>query len=185
MVHVPDATRTGPAANAVRPCVTMRFSIRAFTEGDADAIASWRYPPPYDVYDASADPSMQDEMRDRGRWGRSWFAVDDAQRRELVGFLELVASESESVGGTQIEVEVGLGLRPDLTGSGLGVSFVDAALEFSRERWFPSGFGLDVFPWNERAIRTYERAGFERGEVYDRTFDDGNVVTFLRMMRIA
>ena len=170
-------------ATPVRPCVTMRFSIRAFSETDADAVASWRYEPPYDVYDVRADGSLDEEMRDPVRWGTSWFAVDDAATGELAGFLELVASESDSATGTQIEVEVGLGLRPDLTGRGLGVSFVDAALEFSCERWSPRMFALDVFPWNERAIRTYERAGFDRGEVYDRTFEDGNVVTFLRMSR--
>ena len=163
----------------------MRFTIRAFTEADADAVASWRYSAPYDVYDASHDPSIGEEMRDPSRWGASWFAADDAESGELAGFLELVASESETAAGTKVEVEVGLGVRPDLTGRGIGLEFVLAALEFSHERWSPRAFALDVFPWNERAIRCYERAGFERGEVYDRRFEDGNEVTFLRMMRPA
>ncbi|MEX0651341.1 MAG: GNAT family protein [Actinomycetota bacterium] len=163
----------------------MRFTIRPFTEADADGVASWRYPPPYDAYDVSEDPSMDDEMRDESRWGASWFAVDDAESGALAGFLELIASESKSEAGTQVEVEVGLGLRPDLTGRGIGVGFVRAALDFSRERWSPLSFALDVFPWNERAIRVYERANFERGEVYDRRFENGNEVTFLRMMRPA
>ena len=163
----------------------MRFAIRSFTQADADEIAGWRYPPPYNVYDLSEDPSMQSEMLDESRWGASWFAVDDAASDALAGFLELVASESESGPGTQVAVEVGLGLRPDLTGRGIGAGFVHAALDFSCERWSPISFALDVFPWNERAIRCYERAGFERGEVYDRRFDDGNEVTFLRMTRSA
>jgi len=163
----------------------MRFTIRPFTEADADRVASWRYPSPYDVYDVSQDQPMDDEMRDPARWGASWFAVDDAENGELAGFLELAASESGSAVGTQVEVEVGLGLRPDLTGRGVGVGFVHAALDFSRERWAPTSFALDVFPWNERAIRCYERARFDRGEVYDRRFDNGNEVTFLRMRRSA
>lgn len=163
----------------------MRFTMRAFTEADADAVASWRYPAPYNVYDAREDPSIGEEMRDPSRWGASWFAADDAGTGELAGFLELVASESDSEAGTQVEVEVGLGLRADLTGRGIGVEFVEAALGFSRERWSPRSFALDVFPWNERAIRVYERTGFERGEVYDRRFESGDEVTFLRMMRPA
>lgn len=157
----------------------MRFSIRAFTGEDADAVASWRYPPPYHVYDASEDPSFEKGMRDPARWGELEFAVDDAETGELAGFLELTAI------GDRDLVEIGLGLRPDLTGRGLGRSFVEAAMAFARDRWQPSTFALDVFPWNERAIRAYERAGFERGEVYVRTFDDGNEVTFLRMARSA
>jgi ribosomal-protein-alanine N-acetyltransferase len=169
----------------VRPCVAMDFTIRAFTEADADDIASWHYPAPYDVYDLSEDPSLDIEMRESARWGATWFAADDAETGTLAGFLELVASESETDGATHVEVEVGLGLRPDLTGQGIGASFVQAALAFSRERWQPSAFALDVFPWNERAIRCYEGTGFERGEVYVRTFPDGNEVTFLRMARPA
>ena len=163
----------------------MRFVIRPFTQADADEIASWRYPPPYDVYDVSEDPSMQSEMRDESRWEASWFAGDDAESGALAGFLELVAGDSESGSGTQVAVEVGLGLRPDFTGRGMGAGFVHAALDFSRERRSPISFALDVFPWNERAIRCYERAGFERGVVYDRRFDDGNEVSFLRMTRSA
>jgi len=169
----------------VRPCVAMDFTIRAFTGADADEVASWRYPAPYDVYDLTEDPSLDSEIRDPARWGATWFAADDAEPGTLAGFLELVASESETEGATRVEVEVGLGLRPDLIGQGIGASFVDAALAFSRERWRPSTFALDVFPWNERAIRCYERAGFVRGEEYVRTFPDGNEVTFLRMARSA
>jgi ribosomal-protein-alanine N-acetyltransferase len=157
----------------------MRFSIRPFTGADADAVASWRYPPPYDAYDTSEDPSFEAGLRDPARWGAFEFAVDDPETGELVGFLELTAIKGQGC------VEIGLGLRPDLTGRGLGPAYIEAAMTFALERWTPSTFALDVFPWNERAIRAYERAGFERGEVYVRTFPDGNEVTFLRMSRLA
>ncbi len=157
----------------------MRFSIRPFSEADADAVSSWRYEAPYDAYDAREDPTFDEEMRDSSRWGELEWAVDDAETGALVGFLELTWIEPSRL------VELGLGMRPDLTGRGLGSTYVEAALAFSRMRWAPATFALDVFPWNERAIRAYERAGFVRGEVYDRTFPDGNVVTFLRMSRPA
>lgn len=154
----------------------MMFRIRAFTMADADEVSSWRYEPPYKIYDVEADISMEDEMRDPARWGVSWFAVED-DGGSTVGFLELVDDGNQ--------VEVGLGLRPDLTGRGLGSSFVEAGLAFAKDRWDPESFGLDVFPWNERAIRCYERAGFTRGDVYVRRFDSGNEVAFLRMTRPA
>ncbi len=162
----------------------MRFTIRPLTETDAVAVASWRYPAPYDVYDVPEDPSLEDELFDPDRWGVSYFAVDDAGAGDLVGFYELVASDPDTRGVVP-EVEIGLGLRPDLTGRALGSDFVEAGLAFSRERWHPRLFALDVFPWNERAIRCYEHVGFERGEVYVRRFASGNEVTFLRMTRPA
>jgi len=152
------------------------FSIRAFTGEDAEAVGTWRYPPPYGVYDLREDPEQDDDMRTAANWGVSWFAVDDGDG-ELIGYVEFHDLDGE--------VELGLGMRPDRTGLGLGAAFVEAAMAFARDRWVPRSFGLDVFPWNERAIRSYERAGFSRGEVYVRRFDGGNEVTFLRMGRRA
>lgn len=85
-----------------------------------------------------------------------WFAVDEASSGRLAGFLELYAKGSV--------VDVGLGLRPDRTGHGLGARFVETALDFAQERWNPNGFALDALPWNERAIRAYVNGGFIRGE---------------------
>lgn len=151
----------------------MRWSIRDFTAEDAEAVAAWRYPAPYDVYDMPADPEDMASMMEPANWPDVWFAVDDATSGELAGFLEL------RVDGDQ--VEPGLGLRPDLTGRGLGPGFVEATMDFARERWRPARFALDVFPWNERAIRAYERAGFVRGDVYIRRFPSGVEREFLRM----
>lgn len=62
---------------------------------------------------------------------------------------------------TDGSVTIGLGLRPDLVGRGLGPHFVEAILAFARERYAPSLFRLYVVDWNERARRVYERVGFE------------------------
>ena len=155
----------------------MRFVVRDFGEDDAQAVAAWRYPPPYDVYDETNDPDDLEALLDETSWPGVFFAVDDADDGTLAGFLELRHAGDE--------VELGLGMRPDLTGQRLGPSFVEAALDFARNRWSPTAFALDVFPWNERAIRAYEHAGFVRGEVYVRTFPNGVERTFLRMTRPA
>jgi ribosomal-protein-alanine N-acetyltransferase len=81
----------------------------------------------------------------------------------------------------QADAEVGLGLRPDLTGHGLGRGFTRDVVDLVAERWDPAVIVLDVLPWNERAMRAYERAGFVRGPEHDRTFEDGVVVRFVRM----
>jgi [ribosomal protein S18]-alanine N-acetyltransferase len=39
-------------------------------------------------------------------------------------------------------------------------------LDFAREHFAPERFRLYVLIFNERAIRVYERAGFERAGVY-------------------
>ena len=89
------------------------FSIRAFTGEDAEAAGSWRYPPPYGVYDLREDPDQDDDMRTAANWGVSWFAVDDGDG-ELIGYVEFHDLDGE--------VELGLGMRPDRTGLGLGAA---------------------------------------------------------------
>ena len=154
----------------------MRFAFRSLAIEDADAMLSWRYEPPYDEYDPSTDPSDAAEIR-AAVGDATWFAVDDADTGELAGFLDCRPRPDAD------EVEIGLGLHPGLTGRGIGPPFVEAIVALIRERWDPGRVTLDVLPWNERAIVAYERAGFVRGEVYDKTFEDGNVRTFLRMTR--
>ncbi len=45
---------------------------------------------------------------------------------------------------------------------GLGLAFVNAGLVFARRQFAPALFRLFVMTFNERAIRVYERAGFQR-----------------------
>lgn len=152
----------------------MRFSIRPLTDADVEALLDWHYPPPYDVYDWDADPGSASDLL-AGVGTDRWFAVDDTDTAALVAFLEITPGDEG--------IELGLGLRPDLTGRGLGTSLVQAALDLIGRRWDTRPIWLDVLPWNERAIRVYEEHGFVRGDVYLRHFADGGQNTFLRMTR--
>ncbi len=63
-------------------------------------------------------------------------------------------------------LDVGIGLRPDLTGRGMGTSVLEAILAFAQERHAPTGFRATVAAFNERSLRVCEKVGFRR----DRTF---------------
>ncbi len=144
------------------------------SERHARVVASWHYDPPYDFYDWAADPADLAELLDPAQREGRYFAVMD-ELGGLVGFFAFFRCEEDAV-------EVGLGLRPDLTGHGLGLSFLFSGLEFARERYAPARFRLAVAAFNQRAIRVYERAGFRRGESYmHRT--NGGEHEFLRMER--
>jgi ribosomal-protein-alanine N-acetyltransferase len=164
---------------------------------DADAVAAWRYQPPYDFYDTAADPSSLIEVLDARRWGHVFFSVfassapfsspfpssphpsssPESGKEELAGFLELTARPGDVI-------EIGLGLRPDLTGQGLGLSFVEACLDFARRRSSPQAFALDVATFNTRARAVYEKAGFVPGDTFWRHLS-GRRWEFLRMSRPA
>jgi len=155
---------------------------------DADAVAAWRYQPPYNFYDTAADPSSLVEVLDARRWGHIFFSVfsvltsfspssSESGDEELAGFLELTARPGEVI-------EIGLGLRPNLTGHGLGLSFVEACLDFARQRSRPQAFALDVATFNQRARSVYEKAGFVPGDTFWRHLS-GRRWEFLRMSRPA
>jgi [ribosomal protein S18]-alanine N-acetyltransferase len=139
-------------------------AIAPATEQTFDELARWRYPAPYDFYDGDVDPVLNPE--------RFYEARDEAG--ELIGFLYF-EEQGDGV------VEIGLGLRPDLTGRGLGLDFVHAGLDFARERFAPSRIVLNVAAFNKRAIAVYERAGFRRTGSHVRSFMRWGDVPFVEM----
>jgi ribosomal-protein-alanine N-acetyltransferase len=58
-------------------------------------------------------------------------------------------------------VVIGLGLEPDCTDRGLGQAFVEAGLEYAKQKFDPAPFRFSVDTFNQRAIRVYEKLGFE------------------------
>lgn len=57
--------------------------------------------------------------------------------------------------------DLGLMVAKDARRQGVGRALLDAAVEWAREAGVRK-LELHVFPWNEPAIRLYERFGFER-----------------------
>lgn len=131
----------------------VHFRARPIDDVAAEAIASWRYPGAYAFYDLNRDPDDVVLIRDRARRDGRWFAVDDTDTGELVGFFELKPRPSE--------IELGLGLRPDLTGRGHGPGFVEAGIALARERHPGLRLFLLVAVFNDRARKVYDRAGFQ------------------------
>ena len=108
-----------------------------FDERDA-----WRYEPPYDFYDSDGWPVKNPEF---------FFAARDDDGA-LIGFYFLEPRDGA--------LFYGFGMRPDLTGRGLGEQFVLAGLELARVLYGAHRVVLDVAAFNERAIRLYRRLGF-------------------------
>lgn len=153
------------------------MTIEAWSEAYAREVETWRYEPPYDFYDAAADPDDAAEMRDASN--RDHYRAVLGEEGDLVAFWWFERHEDEEV------VEIGLGLRPDLTGRGLGEGFVRAELDYAREQWAPARFRLFVTAWNVRAIRLYERFGFSEVGREVRSFPLHGEHEFLRMERPA
>jgi len=143
------------------------FHISEMTEESYVAMRSWRYPPPYDFYDADVDPPLNPER----------YFVGLGPDGDLVGFYYFEEKPPD--------LDYGLGLRPDLVGQGLGLDFFNVGLAFARERYEPRRVYLHVAEFNERARRVYERAGCEVGSLHVRSFERFGEVPFLTMAERA
>jgi [ribosomal protein S18]-alanine N-acetyltransferase len=148
------------------------FVIRPMSRSDATAIASWRYPGEYSFYDADRDPGDLAELLDPAGWGRQYFAAD--REGELAGHFMFKLCEGVA--------EIGLGLRPELTGRGLGGAFVQEGLRFAAAELGARSYTLKVAAFNQRAIRVYERLGFTEVERTERA-TAGGIHLFVRMDR--
>ena len=151
----------------------MPFSIRSMKPEDANVIATWHYPEAYSFYDITADEEDCKEFLDFNHWEKdSKYAVFDAQD-SLIGFFEFTLDHDT--------VDIGLGLRPDITGKGLGMEFVQAGMNFAKDKFSPKQFRLVVATFNQRAIKVYERIGFIESKVF-MNHTNGGVHEFMEML---
>lgn len=128
--------------------------LDAFSLEDGKAMCGWQYPPPYDDYTMPPWETVCSQS-----WGIADPALRERQfhalRQEdgaLMGFFRLVPGEDA--------VTIGLGLRPDLCGQGLGQTLLAEACAACAREYPQLSLRLEVRAWNQRAIRCYTHAGF-------------------------
>lgn len=91
------------------------FSILPLSQEMALEIATeWKYPAPYDFYDATADPEDYAELVSEEARGDHFFAM--MQKGVLVGYF--------CVFPIKTGLELGLGMKPSLTGLGMAELFI-------------------------------------------------------------
>ena len=151
----------------------MKFTFNKMKLEDAHQIASWRYEAPYDFNDWNRDPEDLAELLNPQSWQESYYSVFN-EENELVG-LFVFKRDGKTV-------EVGLGLRPDLTGKGLGRSFINAGLTFGQEHFSVEEWRLSVATFNTRAIHLYEHIGFTPLNTFMH-YTNGGEFEFLHMVR--
>ena len=142
--------------------------IHPITADEAHKVANWSYPVPYDVYNVSGASSS--------------FLIPDYRyysvlfKDELVGFFCL-GQDARVPGGNYDDqaLDIGLGMRPDLIGQGLGSAFLGAILAFIP----PTPLRLTVAAFNERAKRLYERFDFH----VNHRFYDSSGLAYLQLVR--
>ena len=138
----------------------MDHTFRPLCWRDVLAVSRWRYPPPYGSYNLGLIPLVTTWLLQQilGLAGVTIYYAVVGDGGGLVGIFSYFAHD-----GT---VEVGLAMRPDLTGQGGGLAFMRAGLAYAEREFAPARFRLTVATSNRRAITVYERAGFRPVRTY-------------------
>lgn len=155
----------------------MQLSIQKISKNDAIQILNWKYNAPYDFYNNEENEESIKELLENS------FSIVVDERNQLVGFFCIGNSAQVPAGshlGAYSEkcIDIGLGMRPDLTGQGLGVIFFSFILRHIQETDKSIPLRLTVAKFNERAIRLYEKLGFKKRM----EFSNGTTL-FLTMVR--
>jgi [ribosomal protein S18]-alanine N-acetyltransferase len=163
----------------------VHITIGPMTEEAARAVLAWRYEAIYAFYNADLH-DLHDGLQEM--LAGSYYAAMDEQGA-LVGFF--CFGMPAQVPGVHLyglyaddALDIGLGMRPDLTGRRLGREFLTAGLDFARRRFAPATFRLAVAAFNQRAIRLYEKVGFQAVATFVSPTRNGEA-SFLLMTLLA
>lgn len=137
------------------------WSIRDINQADARDIVSWRYPEPYSLYDSSPGDFAWLLDPDNG-----YFAVVN-ESDDLMAF-GCFGQDARVPGGTYEgdAIDWGTGMRPELTGQGYGLAFMQLVCDEARRRWPTKPLRTTVAAFNERAQAVVRRMGFQEVEIF-------------------
>ena len=150
----------------------MSYQFAVLTQQQAEIIAyTWHYEGDYAFYNMEADEDDLAEFLNVEKRGQSVFAI--TSDGELIGFVGVERTSTEMV-------DIGLGMRPDLTGNGSGRAFVTWILDFIEAMYSPRRITLSVAAFNVRAIRVYETCGFQQVASFQQD-TNGSTFEFIKL----
>lgn len=129
----------------------MNIEFRKPTERDAKEIVTWKYEGIYSFYN-------NDKTEAKQAWASNIHTEENAhvlynEKNELIGNCSFEYDEDKIIFGVQ--------MRPNLTGKGMGTEIIKTILDFGRSEYKFNEIELYVAKFNKRAIRIYEKLGFE------------------------
>jgi RimJ/RimL family protein N-acetyltransferase len=136
------------------------FKFEKMSESRARVALIWRYEPPYDFY--NHDPAKLDELVFTSFLNPAYHYYSVLDERDTLIAFRCFGEDAQVPGGdySASALDMGGGLRPDLTGSGLGPRIMRAAMEFARSEFSPQAFRVTIAGFNLRARRACEKVGY-------------------------
>jgi [ribosomal protein S18]-alanine N-acetyltransferase len=145
------------------------YTLRPLNRMDARQMLTWRYDPPYHIYDvvppALSAAELEHEIDFLVNPASCYFAVEEesgAGSGDLLAFccFGLDAQVPGYDYTQQDALDIGLGMHPLKIGQGRGRLFLTAILEHARRLYHPRTYRATVATFNQRSQRMFLCAGF-------------------------
>lgn len=143
-----------------------RLDIHVLTKEEAMEINTWTYEEPYSLYSFSGEKEVIEELLDGTYYG----CCDD--QGDLIGYFcfganaQVPGGRDANLYGGEDVIDIGLGMKPALTGKGIGKEFFQAGIAFATKEFNAKMFRLSVATFNTRAITLYKNIGFKQGIIF-------------------
>ncbi|WP_425445900.1 GNAT family N-acetyltransferase [Dethiothermospora halolimnae] len=150
----------------------MYIEFKKPAEKDGSEIATWKYKGEYSFYN-------NDKTEAKNQWAKNIHKEENTfviynEKNELIGNCSFDYDDGKYMLGVQ--------MKPELTGKGMGTEFTKSILEFGIKEYDFDSIELLVAKFNKRAIRVYEKLDFEK--IDDFTWDvNGETKEFIAMKK--
>jgi ribosomal-protein-alanine N-acetyltransferase len=148
----------------------MKIDYRPADETSAREFVQWKYEPPYDIY--NCPPGEVDKaIRYNIDPENNVYAMFD-QEGKLIGYCSY-GKDAQVPGGDYSEdaLDIGLMIKPELTGQGMGTALAKDVSKNGIDVYTPKQLRVTIAAFNKRAIRTWEKIGFQHIQTFKRDSD--------------
>jgi ribosomal protein S18 acetylase RimI-like enzyme len=157
------------------------LDIRPMDEAAARVVVRWVYDPPYEIY--TGDPEkFERDVRQTVDPANNIYAVYD-RTGELTAYCSFGADARVEGGDyAQEALDLGLMIKPELTGLGRGREYAAAVIRRGLADYRPRMLRVTIAECNTRAIRVWSGSGFHAVQRFERA---GDGLPFRIMVRDA
>lgn len=138
-------------------------------EASAREFLIWKYEAPYEIYNYKSEHFAQDLAYHLDPANNMYSMYRD---NDLIGYCSF-GQDAQVPGGDYSEdaLDIGLMIKPELTGQGLGTSFVANIIQQAREKYDPKKLRVTILETNLRAMRVWEKNDFQKTQTFERARD--------------
>jgi GNAT superfamily N-acetyltransferase len=159
-----------------------QLRFQPLREADARAVCGWRYEPPYHIYHIDVLPGeLATVVAFLTDPANQYYAIEGPLGLEAFCCFGL---DAQVPGGNYAAsaLDLGLGVRPDLTGQGRGLIYATAVIGQAQRLFAPAALRVTIAAFNQRAQRVWERAGFRVQQTFADTRDGRPFVVLARSL---